>query len=360
MSLVQYKCPNCGGSLELNAANQNFSCEFCLSEFTEEQLQAAYPDENFSSLDHAEQKADEERTRKAAEDEFAAHTSLYSCPNCGAEIISEDTTAATFCYYCHSPVILSGRLSGDYKPSKVIPFKHDRNMAESAFKSWCGKKWFLPGSFTSAAQLEKLTGVYVPFWLADCKIDANVSALGKKIHTWTSGDTRYTNTKEFSVFRSALVDFDKIPADGSKKTDDKLMEAIEPYNYNELRDFSMSYLSGYLAEKYDVKNLEVFPRIKQRAERAAMEYIRSSMVGYDSIAYTSQKYNVIRTNWHYTLLPVWLMTYKYGGKYYFFAMNGQTGKIAGIMPISIPKLLIMAGIVAIITFLIAFLGGMFL
>ncbi|HNX64425.1 MAG TPA: hypothetical protein PKI60_04470 [Oscillospiraceae bacterium] len=352
MSIVQYKCPNCGGPLEFNAQNQTFNCEFCLSVFNEEQLKVAFPDNENNPLDKED--------KEVNTDDFTENTSLYSCPNCGAEIMSEDTTSATFCYYCHSPVILSGRLSGKYKPSKVIPFKYDKEAAVNYFKEWCRKKWFLPKGFYSQDQIEKLSGVYLPFWLADCKVDAAADAVGKKIRTWTSGDYRYTETKEYAVRRSTFIDFEGIPADGSSKTDDKLMEAIEPFDYSGLKDFSMSYLSGYLAEKYDVDNIAVFPRVRERVSSASEQMLRDSMIGYDTVSIAYSKTDVIKTDWHYMLLPVWLMTYKFKDKNYFFSLNGQTGKMAGIPPLSIARMLLFSGLIALVTFFIALLGGYFI
>lgn len=355
MPTIQYKCPSCGGSLEFDPAKQNFSCEFCLSRFTEDELKAAFPQNEQHPLDK-----EDEPAASADSEDFTGHTSLYSCPNCGAEIMSEDTTAATFCYYCHGPVILSGRLSGKYRPSRVIPFKHNKESAVESFKKWRAKKWFVPDDFKSGAQLEKITGVYLPFWLADCDVDAAMTAIGKHIRTWTSGDYRYTHTREYEVRRRAELSFRGIPADASSKTDDRLMEAIEPFDYNELRDFSMSYLSGFLAEKFDVEKEDVFPRIRSRADKACEQALRESIVGYTSVHAVEPTTQYDKVDWRYMLLPVWLLIYKHREKNYFFAMNGQTGKMVGIPPLSIPKMLIASGIIGVAAFLITFLGGLLL
>ena len=351
MPVIQYKCPNCGGPLTFDASGQDFGCEFCQSHFTEAQLKNAFPE-----------KEAEEPTRPQSEaaDAFAEHTSLYSCPSCGAQIMAEDTTAATFCYYCHGPVILSGRLSGEYRPSKVIPFRHDKEAALDGFKAWRAKKWFVPGEFKSGSQLEKIAGVYIPFWLADCRLNAGMHAIGKKIRTWVSGDYQYTETREFDVRRRAFVSFHGIPADGSSKTDDRLMEAIEPFNYREAKDFTMSYLSGYLAEKYDVQKEAVLPRIRERSDQAAAGVLRDSISGYSSVVVSSTDISFADLQWQYVLLPVWLLTYKHKDKNYFFAMNGQTGKMVGIPPLSIPKMLGFAGILMAAVFLFTLLGGLFL
>lgn len=354
MEVVQYKCPNCGGNLEYQADQQNFGCEYCLSRFTEAEIKEIFNNNENINLDEnvAEKIVKEEQ-------EFEEHTNLYSCPNCGAEIMAEDTTSATFCYYCHNPVILTGRLSGDYKPSKIIPFNFDKHKTEELFKQWCKKKWFLPDDFKSNQQLEKMAGVYVPFWIANCTIKANMNAIGKKTRSWVAGNYKYTETKEFSVIRRASVFMEGIPADGSSKIDDKLMEAIEPFNYDELKSFSMSFLSGFFADKYDVDKSEVFPRIKNRAVDGCDRLIRSTMTGYSSLHVTNSDISILKTDWNYILLPVWFMTYKYKDKSYSFVINGQTYKLAGKPPLSIPKLLRFCGILTAILTLILTIGGYF-
>ncbi len=338
MKTVQYKCPNCGGELKFNAEKQLFSCEYCLSDFTEEQVKQIFKKNEETDL--SEKNAD-----KAVKD-FEDHTNLYTCPSCGAEIMAEETTSATFCYYCHNPVILSGRLSGEYKPGRVIPFKVTREAAVDSFKRWCKSKWFIPKDFKSKRQLEKITGVYVPFWIADCKTNAGLNAVGKQIRSWTAGDYRYTETREFAVSRRADIKVKGVPADGASKIPDELMEAIEPFDYKESREFSMSYLSGFIANKYDVDKGKVFPRVRQRVNDACVSVLNESIVNYSIMVGKNVHIDILSTDWQYMLLPVWFMTYKYGGKMYSFAVNAQNGKTDGMPPLSYPRLLSFCGIIA--------------
>lgn len=325
MEAVIYKCPNCGGELTFKPETQDFGCDFCLSRFTEEEIKKSCAKAENSIPDKEQQ-------------DFSEHTNLYHCASCGAEIMCEDNETATFCYYCHEPVILSGKMLGEFKPSKVIGFKRTREDAERQFKDWCSKRHFLPKDFVSAKQLEKMTGLYVPFWVADCDIKADYAGTGKIVRSWTSGSYRYTETKEFAVTRKADIYAQGIPADGESKIDDLLMESIEPFDYTQAKDFSMSYLSGFFADKYDVDKAGVFPRIKERADRASRQVINNSIVGYTSVIPIKQDYKILNTDWEYMLLPVWFMTYRYNGKVYSFAVNGQTGKLAGTPPLNKLKL----------------------
>lgn len=346
MDAAKYKCPNCDAELIFNPETQQLSCDYCRSSFTMEQIQQIYADvdTNIPPPDTSD---------------FESHTNLYHCSTCGADIMADDQTTATFCYYCHSPVILSGRLTGQYRPDKVIGFRITRENAIEAFKKWCSSKMFIPRDFKSQQQLEKMTGLYVPFWLADCDVSANYHAIGKYKRSWSSGSYRYTETKEYAVERSAGIKVTKVPADGESKIEDLLMESIEPFNYEDMKDFSMSYLTGFFADKYDVDKSGVFPRIKERVSQACRKVMNESLAGYDSVSVQSESYNINRTDWQYTMLPVWFMSYKYNGKIYEFVINGQTGKLAGTPPLDKKKLALFSAIVGIIVTVFLFIGGQY-
>ncbi len=348
MESVEYKCPNCSADLKFNPTTQKLDCEYCLSSFTVEEVKNVCANTENSIPEEAVQ----------MKEDFENHTQLYRCQSCGAEIIADDQQTATFCYYCHNPVILAGKMGGEYKPDKVIGFKIDKNLALENFKRWVAKRWFVPKDFKSQQQLEKLTGLYVPFWIADCNVNADFRAVGKKIRSWTSGNYHYTETKEYRIIRQCNMTTSGIPADGETKIDDLLMEAIEPYDYKDLKDFSMSYLSGFYADKYDVDKAQVFPRIRARSNLACSNYIKGTISGYTSVSPSVEQYNIVNTNWNYTMLPVWFMAYKYKDKVYEFAMNGQTGKLAGTPPLSKGKLALASAILGVVvTVVCGLIGG---
>lgn len=346
MDASQYKCPNCGAELVFDPSTQQINCEFCRSEFTVEKIKEIYAAIEPDSPEETALKKD-----------FESHTNLYHCSTCGAEIMAEDDTTATFCYYCHSPVILSGRLTGDFKPSKIIGFHIEREQAVQSFKNWCGKKKFIPSDFKSQQQLEKMTGLYVPFWVTDCDVTADFHAIGKRIRSWSSGSYRYTEIKEYSVERVAEIRAEGVPADGQSKIEDILMESIEPFDYTALKPFDMSYFSGFFADKYDVDKAAVFPRIRDRVTQASRNIINNSVSGYSSVSVRNQSYNINKTKWDYIMLPVWFMTYRYKDKIYEFAINGQTGKLAGTPPLDKKRLALSSVIFGAIIAAVTFLGG---
>ncbi len=343
MSSVSYQCPGCGARLEFDPALQKCRCEFCLGVFTVEQLEAA-------------------KQKHAAPEPTPIPDDAreYSCPGCGAHVVTDANTAATFCCYCHNPVMMSDRLSGEFRPSKVIPFQINRDGALAHLRDWCRKKKLLPGDFLSQSQLEKMTGIYIPYWLLDCDVRGTFSAEGDRVSAWADGRYAYTKTDIFQCAREADMSFRLVPHDASTKADNRVMEAIEPFDYNDLRDFAMSYLSGFQAEKYDDDRDRVVSTLKSRVEAVVKGVLRDSIQGYATVRERASGAAFQRTDCYYALLPVWLMTYLYRGQTYLYALNGQTGKAFGILPVSRPKLALLFGAVTAGVFALCFLGGLLL
>jgi DNA-directed RNA polymerase subunit RPC12/RpoP len=352
METKNLTCPNCGGDMRFSPEKQKTVCEWCNSEFTAEELAEAGVGAEVSDGAAAAEAA-AEAARAAGSAEFAEHTSLYVCSACGAEIITDETTSAAECYYCHNPVVLQGRLEGKFRPDRIIPFTITREKAEDIFRNWVKKKWFVPTEFKSNRQLERLAGVYTPFWLADCKINAQYDGEGQIVRSYTSGNWHITNTRVYYVERGAYMNYDKLPADGSEKLNDAFMDSIEPYDYTEMTDFNMNYLTGFYADKYDVDKDQVLVRIKNRASESAMQFLRNDMSGYTTVIPKYQNVNIIKTDWQYALLPIWFMTFNYKGRRYDFAVNGQTGKVSGLAPLSNKRLLLAAAILGVIGEIVA-------
>lgn len=359
---VTYQCPNCNAALEFDNSLGKFKCGFCDSEFTEQDIKKYFAENENDPLSQenleAERKAAADEANRQAE-EFSGASALYTCPNCGAGVICDSLTASTRCHFCHTPVILTGRLSGEFKPDLIIPFSVTREQAEQAFKEYRKGKILLPNGFASAAQIQNITPLYVPYWLKSGSVRGYLEAEGKKVRSWRSGDTQYTNTKVYNVTRRAEMVFVRVPCDGSKRIDDSLMESIEPFNYNGVKPFSMSYLSGCGAEKYDVTSEEAAQRIDQRVAEAAVSVLKSDMTGYSSVTEKHREIAYMSQATVYALLPVWFLNYTYKGKDYPFVMNGQTGISFGILPVSgIKKFLLGAGIFVALAALLLLIGGL--
>lgn len=335
MDMITYQCPNCNAALEYDAALGKFACKYCGGTFSDSEIREIFKNRDAGvNLDENEP---EPTPEQLSQEEFTGQSALYTCPNCGAGVICDTLTSSTRCHFCHTPVILSGRLSGDFKPDLIIPFSTTKEQAEKKLREFTKGKFLLPSGFIRDAQLYSVSALYVPYWLKSGAVDVYLTALGKQIRSWRSGDMRYTHTKEFRVERRADMAFVRVPCDGSRRIEDALMESIEPFDYTGIKPFTMSYLSGCAAEKYDVGKDEAAHRIDERIKKGADEEIRRMADVYSrlenvslNVAYTDEQYV-------YALMPVWFLNYNYKGKDYAFAMNGQTGTMFGELPVSTAK-----------------------
>jgi DNA-directed RNA polymerase subunit RPC12/RpoP len=322
---INNKCPSCGAPIGFNPAVGKWKCEYCLSEFSIEDMQK-YNNASSKEANDIENNENEEELDLVS----------YKCQNCGAEIVADENTAATFCVYCGSVAILKSKLSGKFAPNFVIPFKKTKEEAIQAFINISKGRPLCPKDFNDKKNIEKIKGVYIPFWLHTTTISGNLNATATRVQSWSSGDYRYTKTDYFKLYRSGSVKFIRIPADGSKNFDDDIMNSLEPFDYNQMIKYNHAYLSGFYAEKYDVPSEESLNIVNNRAlnsTRSLMYNISSfanKVITEDTLAPTESKIE-------YALLPVWMVNVKYGDKTYIFAMNGESGKFIGDIPLDKKK-----------------------
>lgn len=355
--VLDNKCPTCAAPIFFNPTLGKWKCDYCDNEFTLEEMQKF---NNASNQKYNEQ-VEEDSSVKKDETTYVS----YNCQNCGAEIIADEQTAATFCVYCGNTAILKNKLSGEFAPSKIIPFKKEKQFAIDSFKMLSKGRPLMPKEFNNTKNIEKITGVYIPFWLFDINVGGSVNANAKKITSWSVGNTHYTKTDTYKLYRTAKMDYDRIPVDGSTRFTNDIMNTIEPFDYRELLDYNHAYLSGFLAEKYDVLSNDAFKEAGARAIRSTQDAMLIDMGNYSSKIVFENTLVAKQTKSEYALLPVWMVNVKYNGKYYLFAMNGQTGEFIGDIPIDKRKAFlyaigIFAGtflVVVIISLIIHFFGG---
>ncbi len=327
-AVIEYKCPCCDAGLEFDGEAQQLKCEYCGNSFEIEVVQAFN-----DKTSQQEEFAWEEPQAQAWTQEEEGKLHAFQCPSCGGEILSDENTAATFCPYCGNPTILPSRLGGGVKPDAVLPFRKSKEDAKTAFLQLCKGKPLLPKEFTQKQQIEKLTGLYVPFWLYDCRGDFSGRYQATRVRTWSDSNYNYTKTSHYLLIRQADGEFVGIPVDGSSKMEDIAMESIEPFDYSQLVDFDMAYLSGYLADKYDVPAEDVGRRIQQRVEATFDQQVRTSMLPYTTAIPTARQLHLKDSRARYALMPVWVLNTRYKDKMYSFVMNGQTGKMTGQLPV---------------------------
>ncbi|MBR5137078.1 MAG: TFIIB-type zinc ribbon-containing protein [Clostridia bacterium] len=342
-TVITYKCPNCSGGLEYLPGTDQLGCPFCESKFTEAELQGM----------KAHQQAEEDQHKQ---DEFNEHMLEYTCPSCGAEILADENTAADICPYCHNPVAAKGKLSGALRPDTVVPFKYDSKAAKEKFLESMSKKWFLPKDFLAPAHLEQIQGIYYPFWVADADTDCAIDGVATKVRTWRHGDTRYTETSKYSIYRKGDIHFEDLSTAALSEADKAMLEGILPFPATCHEEFSMKYLSGFVTKKRNLEKKAVQDEVKRRIYGYADQILKNTVHGYNNVTVLDRKVYIKHSNWEYCLMPIWILTYNTPKRRYTFAMNGYTGKTYGEMPIDWKKLIIVAGIVGVAVGLLAGFG----
>lgn len=325
--LQEYKCPHCDGAVAFDTGAQRLRCPFCDAEFDVEVLDAYTSEIENKDQDKMEWSSSESESW-FDEDGMRG----YVCSSCGGEIICDATTAATACPYCGSPVVMMDNLSGILKPERIIPFKLDKEAAIEALKMHYRGKRLLPRAFKSENHLREVKGVYVPVWLFDATAEGTVFYDATRSRAWSDNYYNYVETKHYNLSREGSLEFERIPVDGSSKMNNALMESIEPFDYREEVDFNTAYLAGFLADKYDVGAGESKGRASERVKKSMEQAFYDTVGDYENVRMTGSRVSLTRSNVRYALYPVWILSTKWKDQNYIFAMNGQSGKMAGDLP----------------------------
>lgn len=327
----KYNCPGCGADMAYDPVADTLFCSHC------SHSERIVPD-------------DDDSLSGGSTENFE-----YHCPNCGSVLVTDEKTSSVICEYCEAPLVLVDRLSGNYRPRKIIPFKVDKKAARATFKKWCHNGWFAPGAFMKSQTIHKLHGSYVPYWLFHMRAHASVSGTATRVKVYRRGDTEYTKTSFYRVYREGEMEFANVPYDASERMPDEEMAKLEPYDFSALKSFAMPYLAGFDSSQYDYEDGQLEPEVRQRLAPGAVGRLRQTFPSYTTVELPVQKVDFMPLGNAYTLLPVWSLSMVYKGKEYRFMMNGQTGRVVGRAPVSAWKITLLGLAVSILCFIILML-----
>lgn len=343
---INFKCPSCGAYLEFDPGRQRFVCAYCGADFDEQSIR----------------EQSDRREKETRKEQAADHSSLrsYHCQNCGAEIVTDETTAATRCYFCHNPVVISDRISDEFRPDAVIPFAIEKEQAKSQFDDFLHKHRFTDRRFFEQSELENFSGVYYPYWIGEFSGKGSYTGQGQTVHTVTTGHYLVTTTNYYRLEREGRLTFRNMIRKALTKADRQLSDGIHPYDPEGMKPFASGYLSGFLAEKRDIEAGE--------AQADMSEEIRGYIDGLMTQNTDLQSLNGQASfapddvQMRYVMLPAWVQTWhnKRSGKVYYYMINGQTGKTCGKLPLRAPILAFACGLTAAAVFGLMCLGGAFL
>ena len=281
-----------------DTSHDKVTCEYCGTEFevkTIEEMFAKQEERAAQAEEAREAKWDTANAGSEFTEDETAFLKSFTCSTCGAELVCDENTMATECCYCGNPTMIPSRFKGMLKPDYVIPFKKTKEEAVEALKKFYEGRRLLPVVFDTA-------------------------------------DSVITETSVYDVERVGTMKFERIPVDGSEKMDDAYMESIEPFDYSEMVPFTTAYLTGYLADKYDVSAEDSVPRADKRVEYSAAGVLEETVTGYMRHQVESCAIRKDVGSVKYALVPVWILTTRYKDQPYTFMMNGQTGKFVGSLP----------------------------
>lgn len=357
----EFKCPKCGSSVGFDSATQKMKCPYCstlidVSEIDDLPLEGGASEEkdgvNLSDRPGTEWEEGETDNFK-----------VYVCNSCGGEIIGDAEMAATSCPYCNNAVVIPSQFKGDLKPDFLIPFKLDKEEAKASLRRHVTGRRLVPKVFKDENHIDEIKGIYVPFWLFDAKTHVNASFSAEERKHWSDSKNNYTETKYYNLEREADMEFQHVAIDGSSKLADDLMESLEPFDFDDAVSFKTAYLAGYLADRYDVDIDASIGRANERIRTSARSMIESTVGGYNSVSTQNVDVHFYDTSASYALYPVWLLNTSWNGGKYTFAMNGQTGKFVGDLPVDKGQLTAwrigIGAAVAAAAFVLSYLGWMF-
>ena len=317
------KCPNCGKALVYSIENKSLTCPSCNSTFSPS---GTIEEELYSQLESME-------------------CDIYKCTTCGAELTINDVEAATFCGYCGQPTIVFNRVSSWAKPEKIIPFSITRDEAERAIRKYLRKSIFTKRKLRNF-KTERICGIYVPFWLYDMDYRSQQTLKGTEGHG--------KDARTYYYFRECECSFSNLTVDASKRLDNRSSQRLEPYDFSDVKDFDIGYLSGFYADRYDVTSeYGKYDATYNARELYNEEVIKTIPAHSVSITADSPTYKINSVT--YALLPVWFLSFLDDKKKcYTIMVNGQTGKVVGALPyvkarIIIPTL-VSGGLLSIASF----------
>lgn len=303
---MKFQCKNCGGNVVWSPEKQQMFCPYCDGTDCESP---------------------------------AGDGSTTVCASCGGELTVEDFRSSDKCPYCGNYLIFDDRVSGEYLPDEIIPFKIGKDQAVERMEAEFGRRTFAPTSFLTEKSLKSMRGCYVPFFLYDYDANSVFEGTGTKVRRWRSGDYDYTETSYYEIKRRMQASYDNIPVDASLMMPDATMDLMEPFDYEQFCSFNPKYLSGFFGEIYTETEADLEERAAMKARRSARAIVRNSINGYDTLSAKVEETSLKKGKTDYALFPVWLYSYEYSGRVYDIFVNGQTGKVVGKTPVSLPKVI---------------------
>lgn len=344
------KCPSCGGVMDFDPATGGLSCPYC--GHTEE-IQTREGDESAEEL--ALEDAD-----KVENCDWGVAKKTVICKACGAESVYDALEISAVCPFCGSNQVMEASDQNTMAPGGVVPFQISDKQASDLFKNWIRHKWFCPKLAKESAKAKNFKGIYLPFWTFDALTKSQYRGeFGRdKVKKKADGKTQ-VETTWYSVRGNHEEFFDDELICATTNHNQSMLRGLEPYNTADNKSYRPEYVAGFAAERYAIGIKEAWQMAKTSIKFKLQRSIEKRIIkenNADRVRNLQIDAAFSKLTYKYLLLPVWISSYKYKEKVYQFMVNGQTGKVSGKTPISIPKVIITVVAIALILILISMLA----
>lgn len=328
-------CPTCGAGLRFEIESQQMACDYCHNRFDPKQIT-------------------DNSTRDDAKTQPYFDSFVYSCPSCGAELVTTDKNDAIgFCQYCGGASMIFDKIRKEWKPDTVVPFKITKEQCKELYVKEVRKNPFIGGKYRNP-DAEGFRGIYMPYWNYRAKVNGPFSIRGVSPREHYKGNTYHIY--HYDIRSNTDYALDGFSHDASATFDDDLSESLAPFKPEGAVEFAPAYLSGFYAETGNVDPHEYDNEIKKEIMTdAETVYTKSPAIDMtlrkNKLTLSSAKNKIPAeiSSVSRTMNPVWFMSNRNGDSITYAAVNGQTGKVSADLPLSPLRILIAAlGISAIV------------
>ena len=310
-------CKNCSHALVFDPSSQKLVCSSCGSSFKPEEIEAE------SKEYRQDLKAESMESVYGEKDGKYMDCYVYTCSECGGEIIINGSEASTTCVYCGNPNVVFSRIARQKCPEYVLPFTITKEKAISLVREQLKKGIFVPREIKNVS-IECVRGIYIPYWVVNADFADAVVVKGQ-VKQGKNSVTRYFG-------RAGTMKINNLPIDASKALSDESSSRLEPFSMTRLKRFDEDYLAGFYSNVSDV----TYSDLRWAVLKRASEYFEEEAI--DDVSASSKK--VIKTSpslkldndMIYAMLPAWFISFKYKGKHNTILVNGDTGKVVCGLP----------------------------
>lgn len=333
--MAQYNCKNCGAELYWNAKSGSLKCEYCDFEYQV----TDFEDATTTKEEVPDESLDADYINEELDDGMVA----YECKKCSGTVVTSKTTMAEICPYCGEAISITSKSVGKFRPKFLIPFKVEKKEAKEIYQKYVKKAKYSPKEFKMDNIVEKMQGLYAPFYLHNIDNQSNHLFTGEIITKRKSGEYLISKHDVYDLKASIDCKYEYLPTDSSVRLNDYMMKCVEPYDYKDLKSYNPAYMSGFLAEQTDEDESKINETAIKRTKEGNRTKAKGLFKKYSGVIDKSHEFHIKKHTKDYSMLPVWLLNVKYGSKKFQFAINGQTGKITGKLPLDFKKLGIVSG-----------------